>query len=204
MIQPIVEGHGEVAAVPKLLRRLLAELGIYHVGVRSAIRQTRTDLLAQERLRTAIRLAKIQPGASAILVLFDLDDDCARDIVPDLLAWGRSEAAPFPLGVALARREYEAWFLAAIESVRGKRRIRADATYRGDPEAVRDAKGAVSGFMPRNTPYVETADQVALSAQFDLGQAYQHASSFRKLVKEVYRILSELGCQPTIPAVWTP
>jgi CelD/BcsL family acetyltransferase involved in cellulose biosynthesis len=105
--------------------------------------------------------------------------------------------------VALARREYEAWFLAAIESLRGQRRIAPDAAYAGDPEVVRDAKGAVSRFMPRNAPYVPATDQVALSAQFDLGQAHRHASSFRKLVKELHRMLCELGRQPLIPPDWT-
>ena len=57
--------------------------------------------------------------------------------------------------------------------------------------------------MPAATPYVERADQPALSAQFDLGQAYRHASSFRKLVKELCGILIDLGHQPAIPTEWT-
>ena len=116
---------------------------------------------------------------------------------------GDEKALPLLLYLALARREYEAWFLAAIESLRGKRRIRPDAAYAADPEAIRDAKGTLSRFMPARTPYRETTDQPALSAQFDLGLAYQRASSFRKLVRELCRILRELGHQPVIPSEWT-
>ncbi len=202
MIQPIVEGHGELTAVPELLRRLMTELGIFDIGVRRPIRQTRGELLSEERFRRAIRLACLQPGVRAILVIFDLDDDCARDIVPRLRKWGEQEAPRLPLIVSLARREYEAWFLAAVESHRGKRRIRNDAGYPGNPEAIRDAKGAVSRFMPPNLPYAETADQVALTAQLHLGQAYRRASSFRKLVKELSQALAELGCTATIPREW--
>ena len=57
--------------------------------------------------------------------------------------------------------------------------------------------------MPQNTRYSETADQPALSALFDLGMAYRRASSFRKLVKELCRILEELGHEPVIPPDWS-
>src|SRR5437879_4604188 len=160
MIQPIVEGHGEQMALPELLRRLMAALGVFDVRVRPPIRRPRSDFLMEERFRESIQLARLQPDVQAILAVFDLDDACARDVVPLLLRWGRQEAPPLAFGVALARREYEAWFLAAIESLRGKRRIGADATYPTDPEAIRDAKGAVSQFMPPMKPYQETADQV--------------------------------------------
>ncbi|MDQ2798116.1 MAG: DUF4276 family protein, partial [Armatimonadota bacterium] len=143
-----------------------------------------------------------KPDACAVLVLFDADDDCASTYVPHMLAWAREAVPRMPCGVVMARREYEAWFLAAVESLRGQRRIRLDAVYPDDPEKVRAAKGVISRFMPLNTPYAETADQPALSAQFDLKMAYHGASSFRKLVKEVCRILEELGQTPVIPPDW--
>jgi hypothetical protein len=203
VIQPIVEGDGEVEALRVLLRRLIYEFGIYDLDVRRPIQRPRTALVSEEKFRRAIKLARSQSGVRAIIVVFDLDDDCARDVVPNLLRWCSLEAPPLPFGVALARREYEAWFLAAIGSLRGRRHIRDDATDPANPEAIRDAKGALSKLMPRAVRYVETADQAALSAQLDLGQAYLGASSFRKLVKELCRILIDLGYQPAIPVEWT-
>ena len=130
MIQPIVEGHGEVEAVPVLLRHVMNDgLGVYATGVRRPIRRPRDQLLSRDGLSRAIAMARCEPDVSAILVICDLDDDCARDILPDLLMWGQSEARPFPFGIALARREYEAWLLASLPSLAGRGRIQADAAF---------------------------------------------------------------------------
>lgn len=158
--------------------------------------------MSEERFRKSLQLARLQPNVRAILVIFDLDDDCARDLVPNLCMWGVQEASFRAFGLTLARREYEAWLLEALDSLRGQRGISSDAAYPENPEAVRDAKGALRRFMPANQAYVETADQAAFSAQFDMREAYRRTSSFRKLVKELCRILTELGCQPTIPSEW--
>ncbi len=203
MIQSIVEGQGEESAFPILLRRLLPELGCYLEVGGSPYRNKRTQIIREADFKRAIQVASYKPNASALLVLFDADDDCAATHIPTMLLWAREILPNMPCGVVMARREYEAWFLAAIESLRGVRGINADATYPQNPEQVRGAKGVVSRFMPLNIPYSETADQPALSAQFDLKAAYQRASSFRKLVKEICRILEELGHHPVIPPDWT-
>jgi hypothetical protein len=204
MIQPLVEGYGEVDAVPVLLRRLMHEaLGVFGIEVARPIRQKRSHLLSQNGLRKALGAARSHAGVTAILVIFDLDDDCARDLVPDLLDWGRAETERVPFAVALARREYEAWFLAGLTSLAGKRRIDAGAVALDRAETIRDAKGRLSRLMPRNKPYVERADQASFSAMLDLEQAYRGASSFRKLVKELCRLLTELGHAPVIPPEWT-
>jgi hypothetical protein len=203
MIQPIVEGQGEEKAFPVLLRRLLPELGCY-VGVSgSPFRSKRTQIVREADFKTAVQIAALKPGASAILVLFDADDDCASIHVPNMLEWAREVAPEMPCGVVMARREYEAWFLAAIESLRGQHGISQDAVYQSNPEQVRDAKGAVGSFMPHNASYAPTADQPSLSARFDLGAAYRRASSFRKLVKELCRIMEGLGQEPIIPPDWS-
>jgi hypothetical protein len=203
MIQPIVEGQGEEKAFPILLRRLLSELGCYVSVSGSPFRSRRTQIVREADFKTAVQIASLKPGVSAILVLFDADDDCASTHVPNMLAWAREAVPQVPCGVVMARREYEAWFLAAIESLRGQHGISHDAVYQNSPEQVRDAKGAVGGFMPRNASYAPTADQPSLSARFDLGAAYRRASSFRKLVKELCRILEELGQDPVVPENWS-
>lgn len=47
IIQPIVEGYGEVESVPVLLRRLLAEGRISGIGVGKPIRLPRNRLIHQ-------------------------------------------------------------------------------------------------------------------------------------------------------------
>lgn len=202
MIQLIVEGDGEVTAFPILLERLVTALDSYEAVGYSPFLEKMTGLVQEAKFKRAVQIAGNRTDTRAVLVLFDADDDCARSLVPQMQEWAREAVPLLPCAVILARREYEAWFLAAIESLRGHRRISDTARYDRDPEAVRGAKGVVSRFMPQNKPYSETADQVALSAVLDLGQAYRGASSFRKLVKEVCRLLEALGHQPAVPEHW--
>lgn len=203
MIQPIVEGQGEEKAFPILLRRLLPELGCYVSVSGSPFRSKRTQIVREADFKAATQTAALKPGTCAILVLFDADDDCASTYVPNMLAWAREVLPQVPCGIVMARREYASWFLAAIESLRGHHGVSQDAVYQSDPEQVRDAKGAVSGFMPYKVSYAPTADQPSLSARFDLGTAYRRTSSFRKLVKELCRILEELGQEPVVPVDWS-
>ena len=202
MIQSIVEGDGEVTAFPILLDRLIGELGCYEAVGYSPFLEKRTGIVNEAKFKRAVQVVSDRSGTSAIIILFDADDDCARDLIPQMIRWAQETVSALPCAVIMARREYEAWFLAAIESLRGQRRIRDNAQYDRNPEVVRGAKGVVSRFMPPNKPYSETSDQVALSAVFDLGQAYHGTSSFRKMVKEVCRLLEELGHDPVIPEHW--
>jgi hypothetical protein len=125
-LQPIVEGYGEVVAVPVLLRRLIEESGA-----------------------------------------FDL----------------------------------EAWFLASIESLRGKRGIRENATSHPEPERPGGAKGHLQRLMKAGAVYGETRDQAPLTSAFDMGAAHRRCRSFRKLVKAFGELVEATGA--SLPA-WPP
>ncbi len=202
MIQMIVEGEGDAAAFPILLERLVLDLGCYEAVGRSPFIESRTVITQEAKLKRAVQIVSDRSDTRAIIVLFDSDGACASTHIPNMQAWAREAVPSLPCAVIMARREYEAWFVAAIESLRGKRRIREDAQYDRDPEGMLGAKGVIKRFMPQNKPYSETADQAALSAVFDLSQAYHGASSFRKLVKEVCRLLEEIGHAPAVPEHW--
>ena len=182
VIQAIVEGHGEVNAVPELLRRLCYEAGIFAPKLLPAIRAHRTDFSERARLERWVRLAKLHEP-SAIIIIYDADDDCAVTAASLTRAVAQPCSLPIPCEVVVANREYESWFLAAMESLRGHRGIAADAAYPGDPEEPRDAKGRLSRKMVGNRTYSETADQAGLTATMDLAVAHQRCRSFRKMVK---------------------
>ncbi|MCP5522700.1 MAG: hypothetical protein H7A46_14250 [Verrucomicrobiales bacterium] len=57
-VYPIVEGHGEVEAVPVLLRRLLAEAQCQHIGVGRPIRRTQSQLRSEEGNRSFRKMVK--------------------------------------------------------------------------------------------------------------------------------------------------
>jgi hypothetical protein len=200
-VYPIVEGHGEVEAAPFLLRRLLAEADCQDVGVGRPIRRTQSQLRSKEGIQAGVRLALLQPECAAVVILFDGEDDCPKELAAEVWAWARAAAAGMPCDVVVAYREYETWFLAALESLRGQYGIAKDAAAPANPESKRDAKGALEEFMPPDRAYSETGDQPAMSAVFDMGLAHRRNRSFRKLVKAIGELLTQLR-QP-LPA-WPP
>jgi len=200
-IYPMVEGHGEVAAAPVLLRRLLAEAQCHGIDIGRPIRRTQSQLRSKEGIQAGVRLALLQPDCVAVVILFDGEDDCPKELAATVRAWAREAAEGKPCDVVIAYREYETWFLAALESLRGQYGIPPNATAPVNPESKRDAKGALEEFMPADRAYSETGDQPAMSAVFDMGLAHRRNRSFRKLVKAVGEVLVQLR-QP-VPA-WPP
>lgn len=112
MIQPMVEGQGEETAVPVLLRRLRDEAQVWGLEVGRPHRRRRTQLVRRDSLQVAVRVAVLRQDCAGILVLFDADDDCPKDLGPILEGWARETAGGRPCAVVMANREYEAWFLA--------------------------------------------------------------------------------------------
>ncbi|MBN9689754.1 MAG: DUF4276 family protein [Verrucomicrobia bacterium] len=203
-VYPIVEGHGEVAAAPVLLRRLLAEAACQHIGVGRPIRRTQSQLRSKDGIQSGVRLALLQPECAAVVILFDGEDDCPKERGLQVRGWAREVAGGTPCDVVIAYREYETWFLAALESLGGQYGIAHEVVGPADPESKRDAKGALEEFMPAHRAYSEMGDQPAMSAVFDLGLAHRRNRSFRKLVKTMGDLLRQLR-QPLPdwpPAEW--
>ena len=90
-IQPIVEGHA-VEALPVLLRRLRNEIEAYAVDFLRPIRRKRSELVLEQPLRNAVRLALLKPECQAILIVFDGDDDCPAQLAPIVQGWAQNEA----------------------------------------------------------------------------------------------------------------
>jgi hypothetical protein len=201
IVQPIVEGQGDEAAAPVLLRRLAAEARAWGVQIARPHRRRRTQLVQRDPLQTAVRVARLTTGCGAVLILFDADDDCPKELAPTLEGWAREVAGEIPCAIVMANREYEAWLLAGVETLRGVAGIRGDAGPHPDPEAPRDAKGELERRMRPGLTYLPTADQARLTARFDLQSAYRSCRSFRKLVDAFGALLLPSGTQP---AAWPP
>ena len=154
-IQSIVEGHGEVEAVPILLRRLIDEAQAWRIQAGKSIRRTRHQLVHEPELERSVRIALEQPDCGAILILFDGDDDCPAELGSHLQQIASQAARETPCEVVMAHREYEAWFLAGFDSLRGHKMILDHAEPPRDPERPRDAKGRFERMMRPDTSYVE-------------------------------------------------
>ena len=205
-IQPIVEGDGEMEAVPALLRRLLAEGQVTGVQVGKPIKRPRNQLVREEVLARMVRVALLRPDCGGVLVILDGNTDCPRTLGPALQRWAEAAAGGVPCAVVLAHREYEAWFLASLESLRGLRGIRHDAEPHPDPEEPRDAKGELEAHMEPGRAYHPTIDQPALTALFDMPQAYGRSRSFRRMVRAVGLLVGAAGIPASAwpPAGWVP
>ncbi len=187
----IVEGHGEVEAVPILIRRIaeVEALGVFP-DVRRPIPVGRDKFLKPNETNRYVEIAARQSGPDGrILILLDADDDCPRDLAPRILHRAIEARSDRRIQVVLAQREYEAWFLAAADSLAGKRGLRDDITAPGGPESVRGAKEWLTRQMPRGRSYRETLDQPALTKEFDLERARRSAASFRKMWRAVTDLL---------------
>jgi hypothetical protein len=188
-VAPIVEGHGEVRAVRELISRIAAEICGTWTEVAPAFRLDSGKMRKPDELAKAIRVqaARVK-GPGGVLVLRDGDDDDVR--CPVELA---GQLAPEPglvpvrVEIVIARHEYEAWFLAAAESLRGHPAVRDNASAPADPEARRGVKRQLESMMCES--YKETLHQAKFSSLIDLQAARERSRSFRRMVHAIEVLL---------------
>ncbi|MBX3699151.1 MAG: DUF4276 family protein [Dokdonella sp.] len=185
-IATIVEGHGEVAALPELLRRMHAwRPADQYAHPLRPIRVHRDRFLNREdEFRKQLLLAAAKCGDQGwVLVLLDADDDCPATLAADLYRRAEQLLPRRRISVVIANREFEAWFIAAGRSLDGSRGFRYPEGATVDAESPRDAKGWIRRNMEGGT-YSEVLDQPAFAAAIDMQQAFDNSRSFRKLCKE--------------------
>jgi hypothetical protein len=193
-VASIVEGDGEVAALPVLLRRMgeWQTPGVF-VQVLPPIRVRKDRFLNRaDEFSRHLQLAAAKCGEGGwILVLLDADDDCPAAKGAEILAQAKAIVPHRRLAVVLANREYEAWFIAAAASLDGFRNFHCEPDDEAeDAETPRNAKGWIRQRIAGGA-YHETTDQPAFSARMDLEVAYARSRSFRKLCSEWCRNVRE-------------
>jgi hypothetical protein len=185
-IASIVEGDGEVSALPILLRRLSTErTPTVPVDALQPIRVRRDRFLNKdEEFRRQLLLAAAKCGEDGwILIVLDADDDCPANLGREILDRAKTIAPHRRISIVLANREFEAWFIAAAQSLNGLRGFAIDSSEFVDAETPRNAKGWIRERLAGGA-YSEILDQPAFAARFDLQQAFDNSRSFRKLCKE--------------------
>ena len=159
----IVTGHGEIEAVPILIRRIAAETNpSLAVDIPGILRVPESSLRQAGQLERHVeRAADLLQGSGGVLILLDCDWEggCPAQEGPALLARARLKRPDKLIAVVLAKQEYEAWFLAAAESLAGRRGLPVNLTAPADPETIRGAKEWLRSRMPANRAYSETIDQ---------------------------------------------
>jgi len=152
-------------------------------------RVPKSQLVQPGELERAIEALTRQIGRrQPILVLLDADDDCPKHIAENLKARCHARHADVNISIVIAKREYEAWFLAAARSLAGQRGLAEQLDSPVDPESVQGAKEWLTARMPSDQSYSPTRHQAAYSDLMDLSEA-RKARSFKKLEKELSRLL---------------
>ncbi|MCY4372478.1 MAG: DUF4276 family protein [Spirochaetaceae bacterium] len=193
MIVPIVEGHGEVQAIRILIERIALTLEpITYPEVERPLRVGRDKLVRRAgEIERYVELAanKSEPDGR-ILILLDADGDCPRDLAASLLDRARAARSDRRIQVVVAKQEYEAWFLAAAESVARSRGVAGPVSRPNDPEDVSGAKERLSSILGGPGLYAPVRDQPGLTRAFDLKEARRYAPSFDKMCRAVEALLA--------------
>lgn len=186
----VVEGEGEVEAVPLLTRRICHEVfGVFAVRTARPVRMTRSRLVRTGEMERAIQLAwHTTQGSGRVVVLIDADDDCPAELGPKLKVRARDASMAARVAVVLVAREFETWFVAAARSLAGKRGLRAVLEPPKDPEGIRGAKEWLNRNMAEGKRYSPTIDQAALLQCMDLTAA-RRCGSFERLCRDIGRLL---------------
>lgn len=187
----VVEGKGDVRALPSLCGKILQRLGIDDWFVDdNAIRLPRGKMVDErqpsprrearaDQLERMMELAWARP-AQAVVVVCDSDDDCpviwARSADATIGARGRRAHA------VMVQREYEAWLLAAQlgSSEVGGRPI----------EGIRNAKDALAR---QHAGYLPSVHQLKLTKEIDVDALRGLSRSFDKLVRTVAALTRTAG-----------
>ena len=209
---PIVEGDGEVDAVPVLLRRLLFEERQQYDWqvLKPKNAHGCGGLTTTGGIERFVRHALKEDGCSGVLVLIDGDavrrlaktdrpkDDCSPAFAKLLARRVQAIHPPVPVVIVVVRWEYEAWFLASVETIAGQEikghpGLVATARYYGDVESEGSPTGWIEARFPAGWKYSETQDQAPLTGLLDFGLVEQRSRSFRRLKNALQQILDAHG-----------
>jgi len=172
-IAPIVEGHGDVQAVPVLLR-LLAPT----VRVASPVRFPKTKLLIESELRRAVSIARSNisdPARGLVLLILDCDEDCPASLGPRLLQVMHSVASPASCFVVVVKREFESWIVGGHPLL-----------DESNPEAAGMPKNLIATI--NGGQYKETVDQARFAAAIEPQRLFTRSQSFRRLFDRLRQI----------------
>lgn len=177
MIYTLVEGHGEVEAIGNLLQRLWQYLELPHDIIAKPRRWPKIH--TDEGLQIGCNLIRKSNNCTGLIILKDEDDKCPVEVIPRKVKILRELNLPFPVGYVLLYREYETLLLASLASLKGKKikdksgfereGINTTAELTRDLERIRNAKGMLSSFFPKNKIYKPTIDQLPLTRMIDFG-----------------------------------
>ena len=181
-----------MTSLPILIRRIAKRVapGI-ELRIVKPVRVHRQQVVKPGRLEHYVEtVAKLTGDDGRILILLDSNGDCPKVLAGALRRRAELARSDRRIRVVLAKMEYEAWFVAAADSLVGHCDIAPPATAVDHAESIRNAKGWLSRRMLGSRRYSPRSDQPTLTRVFDLDAA-RTASSFDKFWRDVDAILRD-------------
>ena len=188
-IVPIVEGDGEVTAVPLLLRKILWQIPRYDIQVaRPKNANGRGNLTKEGGLEKFIRYSWKEPDCGAVFVLLDAENECPVLVAQNFARRVEGIGLLFPVVIVVAKRMYETWFLASIATISGHLDLPHGLMPPLNVEAVPNPKAWIEQHFPAGRAYKETQDQEAMTNLMDIDLA-SSARSFQRMLHAVRQAL---------------
>lgn len=187
-IIPFVEGAGDQAALPLLLRRILYDQQEWQWQVGKPYQVHNLGTL-KKYLPYYLQRASNETDCAAILIELDLDNGCPKEEAEQLAEQIRKLNLVPPVAIVFAHREYETWFLASLPTIAGHYNLPANLTYDKEVEAKRGAKEWLDYHMRPQSTYKERFHQAKFSQLIDIELAYDNSRSFQRLYDAVAELL---------------
>lgn len=192
----IVEGFGEVTALPALLHRIAHDAGVHDLCVPQPFRINRTSILNEHGVNEALLAETLDvlvgylPDRQfgAILILLDSDEQDPLVWEPQLLEAARRARRDVEIGAAMATRQYENWFVASLETLADGK----DLTPPEKPEQVAGAKAFLREHVLDGAKYIERRHQQRFTQKMDLELAAR-CPSFVRFRRTVERLLDHVA-----------
>lgn len=189
-ILPIVEGEGDMAAVPVLLRRILEHH--QHFDVQVLRPQRRGELVkVRSNFERFFEAALLEEAPILWVVDYDVAGcDCVVQDHQSLRHRAQQLRPDWPIEFAFMVQEFETMFLADKTASRSVlTRIPDTQAFPTDPEDIRDAKGWLSEAMPKGFAYKPTIHQAKIAHALNLPSLRDKSPSFAHLERAVLRLV---------------
>lgn len=174
----VVEGQGDVAALPVLLRLWLKERGHYRDILGKPVScNGRDKAFAHRGLEGFVGVAAARPGCKAVLVVLDGESDPVCQLGPKLSRRIKT-VTRVPVSICLAEQKFEDWIYASAET------LDLDLQY----GLHRQGLGSIVGAL-RPSTYAKPTWQPRLTARMDIKLAASRSMSLTRLFAELERLV---------------
>lgn len=186
----IVEGEGDVRAVPLLIRRILERSGIFDVDLLPT--QRRGEYPTVSKNFDTLFLAATKENAP-ILWIMDFDTkgyECPYAEAAKLIERAQALRPGWPLKIAFLVKEYECLFLYDENATRS---VFADipkpVEFPRNPQEIRGAKEWLSARRPKGMAYKETVHQQKITAHLNLDLLHERCRDFVHLTNAALQLI---------------